>query len=713
MRGGSTDVDGAPDVRGLRALDLLVLVGYAAVTIPWLWPLPLHPWSRSFYDAGGFPVVGTADFYLIVWAMSWVAHAVVRSPLHLFDANTFHPAPLTLAYSEHLAGYLPLFGPIYWITGNGLFALNVTAFLTYPLCAWFTYLTARRFIGRPGALVAGALFAFCGSRYEVGSHFHMLGVQYLPVIVYALDAWLERARTGSALLLAAALVLQTLSSVYLAYATMLLGIAVGPLLLVEHRRRLDRRRLVGLGIVLAIVGIVLVVSMLPYLRLHAYGLVPDYDGELVPYGLIPTLTRAHLGEYLERGAVGRLGFALALAGALPGGGASYRRVRRVGVALVLVGIVSALGPRITLAGREWWSPYTILMDVVPGFATVRLPTRFTVIAQLGFSLLAGVGVARVLRDRRPLIAYGGALACVAVTLAGRLSLAPLPPHIETFSGNVAPAYRWLAKNGDGRSVLELPRARTAAAAARRAYVSTYHWQPIFEGYGAYPAQHGAFLYEIASGLPDADALQELVDHVDVGWVLVHRDELSPAAATRWQGALPEGMVQVAEWPDAAIYRVDRHVQNDRRSRLLSTERTVQDTPIAPLGDRCDGTLMLVDRGASPIVAGSEVRMVLRLENRSDATWPAFGFYPRGLVEVRADVRRPDGGAVSKWRVALRQDPRPFEPVDFDLVLRMPSQPGRYVMAVNVVQSGVKDLRECGVPTLDLPMDVVAKPAPAG
>src|SRR5262245_33367229 len=126
-------------VRGLQRADVALLLGYALATVLWLWPMPRHAQAFSFYDRGGFPIVATADYYLIAWILSWGSHALAHAPLHLFDANTFYPAALSLAYSEHLIGYLPLFAPVWWLTGNGVLALNVTAFLTYPLSAWFTY----------------------------------------------------------------------------------------------------------------------------------------------------------------------------------------------------------------------------------------------------------------------------------------------------------------------------------------------------------------------------------------------------------------------------------------------------------------------------------------------------------------------------------------------------------------------------------------------
>ncbi|MEW6273332.1 MAG: hypothetical protein AB1689_28980 [Thermodesulfobacteriota bacterium] len=704
----------AVDVRPRVGRELLLLLGYAALALWWLWPAPRFWATHSAYDPGGMQIVSTADFYLIVWAMSWVAHAVWRSPLQLFDANTFYPAPLTLAYSEHLIGFLPLFGPLYWLTGNPILALNVTAFLTYPLGAWFTYLFARRYVAPAAAALSGVFYVFCAARYLAGSHFHMLGVQYLPLILYGLDGWLRDARPRDAALLALALLLQALSSVYLMYAVLFVSVVAAPLAALQHRQRIDRRRVIGLAVVAGVVGVVLLLVMQPYLTLRELGLVPQYGDDRQPVGLIPAYARLHLEHYLLAGGVGWLGYALALLGVLPGGPARGRFLLRVGVALAATGLFLALGPGIATSTGWIWSPYALLMELIPGFSSVRAPIRFTVIAQLGFSLLAGLGLGRILRGRRPALAWSVAAACAAAVVAGRLALPEPPLHREAVGDDVPPVYRWLAAHGEGRAVLEVPRAANEADAARRAYFSTYHWSPIVDGYGAYPPQHRRYLALLARRLPQEEAFQQIVDLIDVGWIVVHRDSLADGDAERWRGPLPEGLTPAAEWPSGAVYRVHRPVRDDRRALLLSTERTLRGTAIAPLGESCDGELRFLGWAASPIVAGGEARARLRLENRSGATWPAVGFYPRNLVLAEFALRDASGARVGKRdRTTLNDDPRPFVPTVFSVWFRVPAQPGRYTLEVELVQQRVKRLAECGLAPLEVPFEVVPRESSGG
>src|ERR1035437_9490482 len=54
------------------------------------WPLVLHMPSRIAPDLGD-PIRTARE-------AAWVGHAMLHSPLHLFDANTFYPHLLTLAF---------------------------------------------------------------------------------------------------------------------------------------------------------------------------------------------------------------------------------------------------------------------------------------------------------------------------------------------------------------------------------------------------------------------------------------------------------------------------------------------------------------------------------------------------------------------------------------------------------------------------------------
>ncbi|MBY0275106.1 YfhO family protein [Candidatus Binatia bacterium] len=364
-----------------RRTTLLVVAAYVLLTLWWLWPLPLRVSDHAICPADTTKLVA-ADLSLITWALTWDTHALLTRPLHLFDANVFHPAPLSLAFSEHFLGYVPLFAPTWLLTGNPVLAANVVILLTFPLCALATYALARRFVAAPAAFVAGAMFAFHGARYVNLYHLHQLGTFWIPLALLCTERWLERGRTRDALALSVVVAMQLLSSFYLAYAIVLFYGAYLPFALARWRDRLDRRRGVGLGLALVAGGAPAALASLPYLQLQRLGLVPSGNSAGIDLMLAPFATFDRIHAYLTSLGPGPVGYGLAAVALLVSWrrGSAYALV--LGVVAVATGLVLAAGPSVPLFGREWWSPYALLFRYLPGFSAVRLPFRFLVVTQL-------------------------------------------------------------------------------------------------------------------------------------------------------------------------------------------------------------------------------------------------------------------------------------------------------------------------------------------
>ena len=77
-----------------RRLAAGALAACLALAVLHTWPLATGPAVLSRHD--------NADAMLNEWIVAWVAHQAPRAPLHLFDANIFHPEPRALAFSEHM-----------------------------------------------------------------------------------------------------------------------------------------------------------------------------------------------------------------------------------------------------------------------------------------------------------------------------------------------------------------------------------------------------------------------------------------------------------------------------------------------------------------------------------------------------------------------------------------------------------------------------------
>jgi len=683
-----------------------VLGAYTALTVWWLWPLVAvwHTHSGYFYD--DFPPA-VADFYLIVWALAWDSHALITSPSGLFHANAFHPSTLSLAYSEHFLGYVPLFAPVYWATGNPLFAINVMTFATYPLCALAMYCLARRWVGAPAAAVAGFFYAFSVFRYHMPPHVHQLGVQYLPLVLLFTERWLAAGRARDALLLAGALVLQALSSFYLAYALALAYGAYLALALWRWRRGLDRRRLGGLALVGAVTAGVIVAVSLPYLRLQQLGLIPSFTEQgQTPVGLIQYFAARPLWRYAQEG-LGPVGYTLALVAVAPPWRAR-RWPRLLAVVFAALGTLLAFGTGIHVGRVVLWSPYRLLMDWVPGFSTLRIPSRFLVITHLGLALAAGLGLARLLGRARPRVAWPVAILTVAAALVSFAPFPTLPLHREPTGDAVPAVYRWLGAHGEGRPLLELPGAGFAVS-ARRMYLSTYHWLPIVDGYSGYPPGTSAHLHFIAHGLPAVPTLQALVDAADIGWILVHRDELPADERGVWD-APPNpdgGLEQTGTWGDDLLLRVTLPPRPDRHP-LMSTTETPGGTPLAPLGTACPGAIRLRRAPASPWAPGSVVLLAVEVENQGTVTWPAFGFYPRHLVRLVVTVFTDRGMRVGRpLELGLPRDVRPGEVVPLVFPYTALAGPGGYELELALVQREDGPLAGCGVSPLRVPVSIAS------
>ena len=102
----------------LRELAIVAIVAVAlAVVMTW----PMVP------NLGRLGRVDNNDGQLSIWNVSWVARTLIVDPIHVFNANIFHPHKRTLAYSESNIGAGILAIPGYWATRNA-FAAQIRPF---------------------------------------------------------------------------------------------------------------------------------------------------------------------------------------------------------------------------------------------------------------------------------------------------------------------------------------------------------------------------------------------------------------------------------------------------------------------------------------------------------------------------------------------------------------------------------------------------------
>ena len=232
------------------------------------WPLAAQPGTRIAADHG--------DPAFNCWVLAWTAGQMLRALggdagalANYWNGNIFDPEPLTLTYSEHLTAQAIQILPIYAATGNILVAYNVLFIATFALSGWMMYLFVRDLTGDGlAALVAGVAFAYAPYRLGQFSHVQVLSSYWMPLALLGLRRYLAHGRIRALAGGAGALVLQNLSCGYylLFFSPFAASYAVYEL---AARRRLgDRRAWLHLIAAGAVVALLTLPFVWPYLRLR-------------------------------------------------------------------------------------------------------------------------------------------------------------------------------------------------------------------------------------------------------------------------------------------------------------------------------------------------------------------------------------------------------------------------------------------------------------
>ncbi len=130
------------------------------------WPTLKYPGHTLPEDLG--------DPTLVAWMLSWGGHGMLTDPLHVFNANSFYPEPLSYAFTDTLLGYFPA-----GMIGEGFTAAlvryNIMYVLVQALAFFGAYVLSRQLgAGKTGAAVAGAAFAFAPWRLTQAGHMHII-----------------------------------------------------------------------------------------------------------------------------------------------------------------------------------------------------------------------------------------------------------------------------------------------------------------------------------------------------------------------------------------------------------------------------------------------------------------------------------------------------------------------------------------------------------
>jgi hypothetical protein len=455
-----------------------VTLAYAAIAVVMTWPLAGRLTRDVAWDLG--------DSVLNMWILAWDCEqlrGILQGHLshlrHFFDANIFHPAPLTLAYSEHLIPQAIQIFPIYVVTKNPILCYNLLFLSTFVLSGLGMFLFARDVTGSAAAgFIGGLLFAFAPYRIPQSSHLQVLSSQWMPFALYGFRRYFDGGRVGALIGGTTAAVVQGLSCGYYLLYFSPFAIAYVMWEMWRNGRLADRRTWVVLVAAATIAAVVVTPFVVPYLRVsrelqlsrslpettrlsadvYSYAtastaerfwgkriadVFPKSEGELFP-GLIPVL--------------------LAIVGLVamsrtyrdppqPIAGSRYRPVAaRV---LWLVALIHAFAAAVTIVFRR------LALDL--SLFNVRLADVTQLLLRGAVAYAAALYLSPSMRARAVAFMRSGGVFVVLLLLAMWLSLGPAPQVLGR-PLDLASPYRYLWTHVPGFEGLRVP-ARFAMIAA--------------------------------------------------------------------------------------------------------------------------------------------------------------------------------------------------------------------------------------------------------
>jgi hypothetical protein len=399
---------------------------------------------------------------------------------------------------------------------------------------------------RGAGLIAGIAVAYAPFRFEHIMHMELQWTIWMPLAFLALHGLLDNGRWRDGFALGVLVALQILSCIYYGiFLSVLLG--AGGLLLFLRDRAVGWRRVLPPIAAAAAIGIAVAAAYaLPYGRVHR--LVGDRPIEQVhafsaqpanylvaPPGNWLYGNPSRPGRPERRLYPGAIVTLLALAGLL---------LRRPTVRQVAYLLLLALAFDMSLGYSGITYPF--LAKIAPAFRSLRAMARLGIFVVMFLSVLAAYGYAIAMQSaRRPV-----RLAICACLAGGILVEYATTFTVVEFPGSPPPLYRVLARLPPGVvAELPVPADDLFGIEARRAYLSTFHWFPLVNGYsGNFPPSHGSRLHRLQE-LPSDSALRQLSQD-NVSYLVLRPGVYTPDELERIYGRLTElGMAALGTFDD--------------------------------------------------------------------------------------------------------------------------------------------------------------------
>ena len=535
---------------------LLGMLGVHSALVAFLtWPLARHLDTHLPATSGACEF----DPLYMGWTLAHQSRALLTAPATLSDGGIYQPAADSWLYGETSSGALPLFLPVFLVSGNPTLALNAVFLAGVVLTAVALQAVV---LDWTGSWLAGlvAAWTFLTTRWVLWEHLpcapsHAM-LPALPLIVALASRRVLGVRAWLGLLLL--VILQCLTNLVYVAPVVLATLAV---LAVVRLARAPRS-----GAALGAVTAAAVLALAPLYTAHrSVWLANPSLAEQTVWPLSGPLEPALPREFLDYGpmaiaapAMLLILFGLAMEGAsmlrgaqssgTTGRGRAWLHALLWTASGVVVAVLLAFG-----AGGRW---LLTMAWLEPSLAqTLRFPLRLSTASLCGLCLLAGLSFAELERlaehlpglERRMVSAR--ALIGAAVLAATYASYSRADGVRSGLSSSyplaVAPRPSPALVDqlrGSGGPLLELPvppavRGRPPGTwptpHARAMYRAIFHRRRLVNGYSGYWPSGFVERMALAARLPEPAALAELRSETGLELVLVHLDDLDERTRQLW------------------------------------------------------------------------------------------------------------------------------------------------------------------------------------
>lgn len=480
-----------------------------------------YPYVVYFNNGGR---LDTNDGRFSIWVVAWVTHALTSDPGNLYNANTFYPHTNTLAYSEAEIVEGLIGAPIWWLTKNPYTTHNFVFLFGFAQSFIATYYLVRRLYGdRRAAIVAGVLFAYCPFAFNRQPHIQLVMIGFLPWCMLAWHRFLDRTTLARAGELGVVMALTGLACAY--YGIFAGGmISMAAMWFAVTRRRLTDIKYWSLLAVGAVVCVALIGPFFwPYIQLQQSegfqrSLSGQYSANIGAWLASSAWAHRWWVPYLQAPSEvlfpGILAIVLGVSGARLALRSDRRDVAIFYSGLAIFTVWLTFGPAAGL--------YTVLYKTVPVLSFLRAPSRAGIVVTMCLVVLSAPAMIAIMRRRGQNAAF--AVLCVLATadlFRAPLRMREAPP--------LAAAYRILAASPRG-PVVELPFWHDGASFHGHVeYMlnSTYHWQPLINGYSDHIPQDFRDNSTILATFPSAPAFKVL-ERLGARYAVMHFDLIDPS-----------------------------------------------------------------------------------------------------------------------------------------------------------------------------------------